>query len=179
VPSVRHSGDEPVVDFEHPANRGILAYLSNPDRLGRSVSVARSRRSCSPDDIAQPYWSLGAHPDLLQRLWDELGRVLPEDCRWVVLGTPVLVRPRSGVIFAFGGGTQTYALRLPASARAVALAAGGETVRRYPGYAKLDVSASTLDLGAIGEEWVFGNWRKGEEEWCRAAYDAAGVRAEH
>jgi hypothetical protein len=161
-----------VVDFEHPANRRILAHLSDPDRLARSVSVAKSKRGCSPDDVEQPYLRLGAHPDLLERLWDGLGATLPEDCRWIVYGTPVLVHPRSGIIFGFGGGTHTYALRLPAAGRAAALAAGAETVHRYAAYPELGIPASVLDLAEIGEEWVFGGWRTDEEEWCRAAFGA-------
>jgi len=160
-----------VVDFEHPANRRILTYLSDPDRLTRSVSVAKSERSCSPDDVEDPYLRLGAHPDLLERLWDELGATLPEDCRWIVFGTPVLVHPRTGVIFGFGAGTHTYALRLPAVERTAALAAGAVTVHRYPAYPNLGIPASVLDLAEIGEEWVLGGWHEGEEKWCRAAYD--------
>jgi hypothetical protein len=57
--------------------------------------------------------TLGAHPDLLARLWDELGGALPVDCRWIVFGTPVLVHPKTGMLFGFGGGTHTYAFRLP------------------------------------------------------------------
>jgi hypothetical protein len=159
-----------LVDLEHPANRGVLAHLSDLDRLARSASIAKSRRSCSPADVEQPYLRLGTHPDLLARLWDDLGATLPEDCRWIVFGTPVLVHPRSGIIFGFGGGTHTYAFRLPAAERAAALAAGAETVHRYPAYPELGIPTSVLDLAEIGEEWVFGGWRRGEEEWCRAAY---------
>jgi hypothetical protein len=38
----------------------------------------------------------------------------------------------------------------------------------------LKVAASTLDLTDFGPEWVFGNWLKGEEQWCRAAFEFAG-----
>jgi hypothetical protein len=31
-----------------------------------------------------------------------------------------------------------------------------------------------FDLGDIGEEWVFGGWYKGEEQWCIAAFSHAG-----
>jgi len=166
-----------MVNFEHPANHSILAYLSNPDRLARSVSAAKSMRSCSPTEVENPYDRLGTHPDLLERLWDQLGKILPNDCRWLLFGTPVLVHPDSGVIFAFGGGTHTYALRLPAPERAAALAAGAETVYRYPAYPQLGILASVLDLATIGDEWIFGSWRRAEEQWCRAAYDHAGSLA--
>ena len=33
-----------------------------------------------PDQIEQPYMTLGTHPDLVTRLWDELPSQLPADC---------------------------------------------------------------------------------------------------
>lgn len=118
---------------------------------------------------------LGAHPDLLERLWDDLGGTLPVDCRWIVFGTPALVHPATGVIFAFGGGTHTYAFRLPPRERAAATAAGATRVHRYPAYPALNIEASVLDLDIIGEEWVFGGFLAGEEQWCRAAFAHAAV----
>jgi hypothetical protein len=162
------------VRFDHPANAGILALLGDPARLKGSVSVAKDRPSCAPHEIAGPSTKLGTHPELLERLWDELGGKLPSDCRRIVHGTPVLVHPQSGVIFAFCGGTLTYALRLPLAERQAALRAGAETVWEYPAYPALGIKASRLDLARIGEEWVFGGWRAGEEAWCRASFDAAG-----
>jgi len=165
------------VNFSHPANRAILAYLGDAVRLQRSVSVMKDRASCPPGKVKDPYLTLGADPELLERLWDDLGSILPIDCRWVVFGTPVLVHPASGVIFAFGGGTHTYAFRLPQRERASALAAGAVTVHQYPAYPELNIEASVLDLSAIGEEWVFGGWHTGEEEWCYAAFSHAGELA--
>jgi hypothetical protein len=158
------------VNFSHAANRGILAHLADARRLQRSASVAKEKASCAPEEVADPYMSLGTHPDLLERLWDELGKKLPRECRWVVYGTPALVHPDSGVIFAFGGGTHTYAFRLPKHERDAALAAGATTVHEYPAYPELNIEASVLDLARIGEEWVFGGWHKGEEQWCLSAF---------
>jgi hypothetical protein len=163
------------VDFGHPANRGILAYLGDSARLQRSVSAAKGTRSCPPSCVEDPYMTLGTHPDLVARLWDELGGTLPVDCRWIVFGTPALVHPDSGVIFAFAGGTHTYAFRLPPRERDRAVAAGATTVHRYPAYPELNIEASVLDLAVVGEEWVFGGWHAGEEEWCRAAFARAAV----
>jgi hypothetical protein len=101
------------VSFDHPANAGILAYLGSRDRILNSVSVAREIPSCSPTSVNQPYMKVGMHPDLVAHLWDEVTVKLPMKCQWVVYGTSVLVNPLSGIIFAFGGGTSTYAFRLP------------------------------------------------------------------
>lgn len=161
------------VNFSHAANRGILAYLGDARRLQRSVSVAKEKASCAPGEVADPYMSLGTHPELVGRLWDELGSKLPRDCRWVVYGTPALVHPDSGVIFAFGGGTQTYAFRLPERERDAALAAGATSVHEYPAYPELNIERSSLDLAVIGKEWVFGGWHKGEEHWCLSAFSYA------
>lgn len=162
-----------MLDPTHPMNAGILAHLGAPERLARSVSAARDRPSAAPGDVAQPEMRLGTHPDLVARLWDELGGVLPADCRWIVHGTPALVRPDSGIVFAFAGGTHTYALRLPPAEHAAALAAGAERVHRYPAYPELGIAASVLDLDEIGPAWVLGGWFADEPRWCRAAYDFA------
>jgi hypothetical protein len=115
----------------------------------------------------------GTHPELVMRLWDELGKLLPEDCHAVVYRAPVLLRPSTGVIFAFAGGTHTYAFRLPPDVRAAAIQAGATRVYHYRAYPEVHVEASTFDLADIGDEWVFGGWLKGEEEWIKSAYDFA------
>src|SRR5262245_37456819 len=94
-----------------PRNAGILAYL------GRSQhGVPEEARL--PGEVKDPYYTLGTHPDLVAHLWDVLGKPLPEDCRRVVFRAPVLLHPRTGVIFAFAGGTHTYGFRLPDRERA-------------------------------------------------------------
>jgi hypothetical protein len=161
------------VNISSPANIGIVRYLQARALSPRGVSVARAYASASPESVANPYYDLGTHPELVERLWDRLTVKLPADCRWIVYGTPVLVRPSSGLVFAFAGGSQTYALRLPAKEREAALHAGARRLHEYPAYPALEIEASTLDLDDIGEEWVFGGWFEGEEDWCLAAYSFA------
>lgn len=146
------------VDFEHPLNAGILGYLER----GRWAK-SKKPSSLSPESVDDPYMNLGTHPDLVTRLWDEITVKLPADCRWVVYGHPALVHPGSGIIFAFAGGTHTYALRLPERERQDALRAGAGRVHKYS-------DGSSLDLNDIGSEWVFGKWLKEEDQWCLAAY---------
>ena len=162
------------VAFEISENQGILQHLGKPGRLEHSVSSTKDRPECAPEDVEEPYLTLGAHPDLVQRLWDELPEKLPQDCRWVVYGTPALVHPDTGIVFGFGGGTHTYALRLPPSTHRDARNAGATTVHDYPAYPELGILASRLDLADIGSDWVFGGWHRGEESWCLAAYQYAG-----
>ena len=152
-----------MVRLEHPDNAGVLRYLrggAGGDRIAASQS---------PKDVVDPYMTLGTHPDVVERLWDEVGGRLPEPCRWVVYGRPALVHPHSGVVFGFAGGSHTYALRLPADARARAAAAGAKLDHTYG-------DGSRLDLAAIGAEWVLGGWLRDEPEWCLAAYAHAGAR---
>lgn len=158
------------VNFCSPANSGIVRYLEARARSPQAVSVTRARASASPESLTDPYYALGTHPDLVERLWDELAVNLPARCRGIVYGAPVLVHPSSGIIFAFAGGTHTYALRLPAKERQEALRAGAKRLHEYPAHPELDIEASVLDLDDIGEEWVFGGWFEGEEDWCLAAY---------
>jgi len=162
-----------LINFHHPANRGVLSYFGASQRLGRSASSAASREQCAPTDIPDPYNALGTHPDLVARLWDELASRLPIDCRWVVFGTPALVRPDSGVMFGFAGGTHTYALRVPPETREMALSAGATTVHHYAAYPELGIQASVLDLADISSEWILCGWFAAEHEWCAAAYEYA------
>ena len=151
----------------------MIRYLEAKARSPHAASVARANASASPESVTKPYYNLGTHPDLVERLWDELTVKLPAECRWIVYGAPVLVHPSSGIIFAFEGGTHTYALRLPAKEREEALHAGAKRLYEYLAHPVLGIEASTLDLDDIGEEWVFGSWFKGEEDWCLAAYQFA------
>lgn len=150
-----------MLNFSHPANAGILRYFEARYEK-KKIPV-----SASPEEITQPYMTLGTHPELVERLWDKLTVKLPEKCAWVVYANPCLVHPQTGIIFGFCGGTHTLALRLPDKTRKEALAAGAKRVIVYP-------RAGKLDLDDIGKEWVFGWWLKGEEEWCLSAYVFAG-----
>jgi hypothetical protein len=143
-----------------PANARLLHYFRN-----RSTQYGYR-------DLDEVH---GTHPDLVMRLWDELGKLLPEDCHAVLYGSPVLIRPSSKIIFAFAGGTHTYAFRLPNDVRDKAMKAGATRVYQYRAYRELASHASTFDLADTGDEWVFGGWLNGEEEWIKTAYDFAST----
>jgi len=144
----------------HPANAALVRYFA--PRYERKPLKPVSR----PEDVKDPYYGLGTHPDLVARLWDELGKALAVDCRAVFYGNPALIHPTSGVVFGFAGGTHTYALRLPETERAEALHAGATRVMTYP-------RSPALDVGHFGEEWVLCRWFAQEEAWCRAAFELA------
>ena len=144
------------------------------DVLANANLIRYFKHRAKQYNYASPTEPRGTHPDLVQRLWDELGKLLPEDCHAVVYGAPVLVRKSSGIVFAFAGGTHTYAFRLPPEVHRAALAAGATRVYHYRAYPELKLGASTFDLAEIGDEWVFGGWLKGEEKWVESAYVFAG-----
>jgi hypothetical protein len=174
------------VDFTHLANTALARYLRKRGQ-GRRVPP-----NCSPETLGNPYFNLGTHPDIVQRLWDELGGRLPP-CAWVIYGTPVLVHPATGVLFGFAQGTGPYALRLPPDERAEALAAARRKAEQHADEQGLQgvererylaaqsgrvweyAGGEVLDLNDIGEEWVFGRWLDGEVAWCKSAFDFAGI----
>jgi len=149
-----------VTTSDHPANAGLRRWR---ERSGGDSNLPPLAR---PDDVERPYETLGTHPDLVARLWDELQAVLPENCRAIFYGRPVLVHPTTNIVFAFATGTHTYALRLPERERAEAIRAGATRVKRYP-------REQAFDLADVGDEWVFCGWFQAEEAWCRAAYELA------
>lgn len=144
------------MNIAQPQNTQVLNYLS---RGGRDVPVLAQWNS-----LPNPYYQCGCHPEVVERLWDKMGRALPTDCRCLVLGTPALAHPKSGVILAIGIGTQ-YGLRLPGALSADAVQAGVKTHTTWSGGGEMD---TRRDLGA---DWVFGGWLAQELIWCKSAYD--------
>jgi hypothetical protein len=120
-------------------------------------------------EVDDPWYGLGTHPDIIEHMW-KLDDTLPRSCRWVFWGGPALVHPQTGVVFAVGFGTIGYVMRLPPHVLAQAMPEqASQVVRRNPTY-KFDISAG-------GPEWRFVTTRAPEAEWCRAAYDFAGLPA--
>jgi hypothetical protein len=148
--------------LDHPANAGLRRRR---EARGQPPGIPPL---ASPDQLANPYETLGTHPDLVGRLWDELPAGLPVDCRMVFYGMPVLMHPTTGIVFGFAGGTHTYALRLPERERSEAIRAGATRIKHYP------ARQPSFDLDEIGPEWVFCGWFRGEDAWCRSAFVSAG-----
>jgi hypothetical protein len=141
------------LDRDHPENLGILAYLARGESRSR-VPIAR------PSSLADPYQGAGSHPDVVERVWDDLGKELPRACRALVFGTPALVHERAGLVLAVALGTQ-YGLRLPAARLAQAEEVGLEIRHTYR------TSGDVLDLSEFGTGWRFGSWHGSERDWLR------------
>lgn len=78
-----------IVDIHHPMNRGVLEYL------GRGAKSHQPLLGAS-DSVVDAYMQQGSHPDIVQRVWDELGTILPSECRCLILGTPSLLHSHAG-----------------------------------------------------------------------------------
>jgi hypothetical protein len=137
------------------ANRRLWGLFTDDDLLFR-----QGRES-------DPYLEAGCHPDIVSRIWDELGPTLPADTRARAKGVPVLAHPESNRIFAAAHGTR-YALWLtPPDIEAAALL-GASTSASWAG-------GSVTDLREMaGDGWVWGGWYSGEPGWLRRSYRAAG-----
>lgn len=142
------------LDEHHPMNQGVLNYLRKEEPL-----------IAPPESVPDAYYQQGSHPDIVERVWDQLGRQLPQAARCLVFGTPVLVHRKSGIILAISNGTQ-YNLRLIKESQPEALKRGLRTKVRWSTGQEMD---STLVLGT---DWLFGAWDKEEPFWCRAMCEA-------
>jgi hypothetical protein len=122
--------------------------------------------SQSLEAVADPWYGLSTHPDIISMLW-KLDDGLPQRCRWVFWGRPALVHPGTGVVFAVGIGNIGYVIRLPPEVlEAADPRHASPVVARNPG--------QTFDIGPAGPEWRFIFPRAPAAAWCRAAYEFAG-----
>ncbi len=141
------------------ANAGVMRYLAQGGDPGQ-VHVLRPGADVDT-------WRLGAHPDIVQHLWDRLNPALPGDCRFLVADSASLVDPDSGLVLAVALGTQ-YALRLTGAGLRAALEVGHATSHEFATVGR------TLDLTAtFGPGWVFGRYDSREPEWLRESAAAA------
>ena len=139
------------------------------DKIARGPIRTDSPVSQSLADVADPWYGLGTHPDIIESMW-KLDDELPQRCRWVFWGRPALVHPDTGVVFAVGIGTIGRVIRLPPQVLEAADPRHANTVMTgNPG--------QTFDIGPAGAEWRFVLPQAPAAAWCRAAYDFASEPA--
>jgi hypothetical protein len=153
------------VDDPRPAdlatNAGVLRYL------GQGLAVSDVTVAAPPPDVDR--LRLGAHPDIVERLWDVLAAALPDGSRALVAGGPALVDPTSGIVLAVALGTQ-YALRLTGAGLEAARAGDYATRHAFRSVGR------TLDLAeTFGPGWVFGDWNAEEGTWLAETQRAANL----
>ena len=141
---------------DHLLNQGVLEYLKK--EKDSKILIA------APESVPDPYLKQGCHPDIVMRVWDQLGAALHQDCRCLVCGTPALVQPVSGIILAFCLGTQ-YCLRLTSLPMDEALKLGVKTSTIWAGGKITDA------FQTFGMDWIFGSWKNEELDWCREVYE--------
>ena len=151
------------MNIERPENSKVIASLTRKGSyfaLKSHDSPAFASWDCVPD----PYSWCGTHPDIVEYLWDKIGKALSADCRGLVYGTPALVQPKSGVIFALGNGTR-YNLRLPGTLATMAIEGGAKTFVHWSTGDHTDIQKE------YGEDWVFGAFLPNELIWCKQVYE--------
>ncbi|HMD90377.1 MAG TPA: hypothetical protein VKF38_14540 [Anaerolineaceae bacterium] len=147
------------MDISQPANHKVIPYLSHRNPAAPLLAAFDSKPN--------PYLSLGSHPDIIERVWKQIGSAMPSDCRFIVCGTPALVQTDNGILFAFALGTQ-YCLRLPASLIETAHLANAKTSTRWSNGKVEDIQKE------LGDGWIFGSWMAAEIEWCKASFTSFG-----
>ena len=145
-------------------NEGVFRFLRS--RLG---AKSRVLPVTSPNDPKRDYYmKAGSHPDVVARVWDQLGKALPGSSRALVFGTPALVHHASGTVIAFGLGTE-YAIRLPRSVWRQGRPSGLRTVARWA-----DGSSSDIER-ECGKGWIFGSYAADEISWCEETLRDCGT----
>ena len=149
------------MNVDVPQNRMVLAYLTRPGRPNPLPAVV------TPEEVEDPYTRLGAHPEVVQRIWDELGESLPRICRSVVHSAPVLLHPETGTIFVLALGTG-YGLRLLPPLVRVAISRGAPISVRYTYGGEMNAHRD------LGHDWVLGAWLAAEPRWCVQSFEYFG-----
>src|SRR4051794_25996181 len=127
--------------LRQPANAGVIAWLEQHGGEDDDRAPAPER----------DYLAAG-HPDIVERVWDQLGKPLPMEARRVIFGRAALVHPETRIIVALAIGTQ-YALRLPARVPA--------TVRDTLRTATTWSNGRRLSVrDAFGPDWIFGDFAR-------------------
>lgn len=138
------------VASDDPRNVAVLAFLASSERLpGYVVSAA-------PASVDR--YQLGAHPDLVEFLWEQLDAGLPTRCAWVVHGRAALVRRSSGIVFGLALGTHGVAVRVTPERRATL--GHGSTPAAAP--------------AALGPDWVLAPFGAAGTRLALAAFEDAG-----
>lgn len=152
-----------MIDFKCEENKGVINFLST--NTGRSSAPLAE----TPAKFDRPWYEgLGTHPELIERLWEEITTDLPKNCKWIVYARPILVHPGTGVIFGFAVGAYKYALWLPPQEYEAAAEIGLSSIYT-------DSRKTVIDLKEIGAGWIFGNFKEEERGWCVKAYEAVGM----
>jgi hypothetical protein len=148
-----------MASVRQPLNASVVRYL---ERVRTWSDEDRAPRPEHKD-----HWEAGSHPDVVERVWDQLGKSLPPESHRVVCGTPALVHPESKVVIAIAIGTQ-YAMRLPTAV--VQSAAGNAKIETtWSGGGSLNVRDE------LGPNWILGSYSREEEVWCQQAFEEYGL----
>ena len=142
-------------DEFHHLNLKVIAHLKR--RKPDAPSMA------GPDSHPDPYWELGSHPDVVERVWDILGEGLPTDCRAIIYGSPGLIHPQKGIIIAIAYGT-AYVICVPDINLDLALKAGCTIERTWSSGEQTNIEKD------FGRGWLFGNWLDQETQWLLKTY---------
>ncbi len=92
-------------NISNPGNRRILEYLAARNPTTTLLAP--------PESSTNPYYNLGSHPEIVERVWKVLAGSLPLDSRCIVHGTPALVHPATGLLLGILPG---YPVRSPVAA---------------------------------------------------------------
>ena len=140
----------------------VILHLKANARVLSTLARSHEPVLAAPDSGNDPYYHRDCHPEIVERVWDQIGAAYPSEGRCLVYGRPSLVDPASGVIVALAFGT-AYCVRIPVAAVPEAIKLGAKLSMNWSGGTTTDIQAE------LGEGWVFGAWLTQEIEWTQEA----------
>lgn len=142
------------LDLTHPLNQTLIQRHQAQGYKGAPV--------VDPEAHPDPYMGAGSHPDVVARVWDELGEQWGVHARAMIYGSPGLLHPK-GVVMALAWGT-AYALRVPEVRLKDAMSKGCALSRTWSDKSVTDI------VKECGEGWVFGGWGEDERQWLQEVW---------
>ncbi len=128
------------INKENEGNQKLVKYLKG----NRNIQYY----SIDPSNINKDNWSLSVDPQLVDVLWIDFAKELPENCQWILCDLPVLINPKSGIVFGVAEGNLPPLLRFSNDTLEMVLKLGAKRQLE-------NLDGIYADANELGTNWVF------------------------
>jgi hypothetical protein len=128
--------------LDNVINSKIINYLS----IKKFPKHLEFRSSSELELVDQS--EIETHPDIIDLLWREYSKKIPSSCQMILFGTPVLVNPKTGIIFGIAEGTNPPILRVRPEVIPLIIKNGGKVLLS-------NMDGVFADANILGDDWIY------------------------